>query len=76
MQMPKQILVICDDTPSSYSADNGQMKDNPQQICDCEGRLKTTMCVFVHMCVGAYVCALTCRSDEEVQDFCSAGKLF
>lgn len=51
--MPKYILVICDDTPSIYSADNGQMKDNPQQIC--EGRSKTTMCVFICVWVHMYV---------------------
>lgn len=33
-------------------------------------------CVYSYVYLGAYVCALTCRSDEEVQDFCSAGKLF
>lgn len=83
MQMPKQIRVICDDT-SSYSDDNGQMKDNPEKNCR-QGQKEPCVCLCVciyTVCMDGYY-ALLCfyvnvdvQRDEEVQTSCSAGKLF
>lgn len=48
MQMLKQILMICDDAPNDYTADNGKMKDNPQQIY--KARSKTTFVLVYTAC--------------------------
>lgn len=75
--------MICDDT-SSYSADNGQMKDNPEKNCRqgqkepcvCLSVRIYTVCMYVYYALLCFYVYVDVQRDEEVQASCSAGKLF